>query len=1276
MDSKEVWLLDSNSQNEQLSDLSKLYPGFIRYAKSKNISEQIIALIKPDKTGLLSKISGKSVEKPGYVFIHQGDLINIDPSNLELLKTKDNVVFFSGAVVGSEGKRIYPRSIIYKYLREFINRWFSNSPEDAVVFLASKETKMDSLDSAKNLHLLINWKERHQHDFVNILAPADLNAIFYAGGELNKEQYVKTRDEIKLRVKLAQDKVGKVSFRNLYKEAWQIFENDDPIISIKPDISPERVSIGEIVPATIIHIDDDINNGWDLVFNSLFKGRYFSATASDAGKKLIEEHRDEPVVILLDLGLKPGESVSNSNLISGLKLLKEIREAPSKASLPVFVMSAFDDSLAYEKCLQLGADGFIVKPSRILSGKSDQELNKELRDKFVKMRFSIVKDYFYKAFKELESKEVINNSISAKSELRMLLQSILATDFSMFQNDDYASNRISSLIIETYKVFEKGEVSRATHLKGPSKTFAKLYRNISAHRNQNYKYDFKDLIIFWSLIFESLEDVKCDRSKDYINKSFDLLFLDASCSSSKMGSVTSTKFNRGEATGKQSLDFIQSFCFENRDIDDQPVLDHLSKKLLEFRDSKLPSVAVLLYKLMIEEYRKDGDQPPLLVYFIDSLNVKNEFKYIEVSVPVESVITQSENRGLPRNIEPEKSSLVVSKRENKNAKGFTHWFSDRKGQLIYLHGKFRGEILDKNDKNQINYWQWYFNKHVVNYKADYQNDFVAWLEGLLKTDLPATLSKEKNTPVAICESKVKCNGFSVSMVPVNSSRPLDRNYLEGLVCGLFVDDPHIVRDPQKAKIYLYSNIENGRKTYRGVQLSLKKDREGKQFILFSPSNITSEIRSDVKNQKIIKDCIVSQFTSKKSGKYEKVLDGGGGEFIKTKDAFSLFSKTLDELYKIDPDVISRDFTGSSFYKTGSINTPLSNDFNQLLDKQLVGKCSTSLGAVKLCVVNESSSQTSFTELVSALKRDLVSIEIVEKIEDSDLFVVIVNPNLVENHMSEVICRFQEYKKPWSIVNPDNFRNKSWNIIVGLTTKMQRPFWNSAISNMGKRTWFLGLDLGHSKKDGNSYLAAVLVNHKGHLISWAKVHNGEHNINQNMEQISEVAFNEVKDKLLKEAHFLRPFYEIDLIIHRDGIDGPNSENDKILVNNLEQSLGFSSVSWIEIVKQGVPCFDNSSVGSAGPGTYIIFEDVKGQEFWLMTTKSNNRNLVKPLKIIIKHCDPGIDPEIFVRQIYDLSSIPVMDYKIKQKLPLTTYLADGLSSTGEKQATFCGFEHLRS
>jgi chemotaxis family two-component system response regulator Rcp1 len=63
-----------------------------------------------------------------------------------------------------------------------------------------------------------------------------------------------------------------------------------------------------------------------------------------------------PDLILLDLGLP---------VISGYDLLKELKGQSGYADIPVFVLTTSSNPSDSDRCLSLGADGFLTKPSNL-----------------------------------------------------------------------------------------------------------------------------------------------------------------------------------------------------------------------------------------------------------------------------------------------------------------------------------------------------------------------------------------------------------------------------------------------------------------------------------------------------------------------------------------------------------------------------------------------------------------------------------------------------------------------------------------------------------------------------------------------------------------------------------------------------------------------------------------------------------------------------------------------------------------------------------------------
>ena len=68
------------------------------------------------------------------------------------------------------------------------------------------------------------------------------------------------------------------------------------------------------------------------------------------------EHARRPDLILLDLGLPR---------ISGYEVLKELKEQPQFAAIPVVILTASRNPLDRTRCAAFGADSFLSKPHNL-----------------------------------------------------------------------------------------------------------------------------------------------------------------------------------------------------------------------------------------------------------------------------------------------------------------------------------------------------------------------------------------------------------------------------------------------------------------------------------------------------------------------------------------------------------------------------------------------------------------------------------------------------------------------------------------------------------------------------------------------------------------------------------------------------------------------------------------------------------------------------------------------------------------------------------------------
>jgi len=77
-------------------------------------------------------------------------------------------------------------------------------------------------------------------------------------------------------------------------------------------------------------------------------------------------------------------------------------------------------------------------------------------------------------------------------------------------------------------------------------------------------------------------------------------------------------------------------------------------------------------------------------------------------------------------------------------------------------------------------------------------------------------------------------------------------------------------------------------------------------------------------------------------------------------------------------------------------------------------------------------------------------------------------------------------------------------------------------------------------------------------------------------------------------------------------------------------------------------------------------------WLRTSPGAKARYARPL--CLTNRTQETDLESLGLEVFDLSNATAQDYEMKVKLPVTTYFADGFSSTGDKAVRFWGYEHL--
>ncbi|MBL6702122.1 MAG: diguanylate cyclase [SAR86 cluster bacterium] len=108
----------------------------------------------------------------------------------------------------------------------------------------------------------------------------------------------------------------------------------------------------EIKESDILIVDDNVTN-CEVLQRRLSMQGLSCRTAYDGNTAITEVFKKTPDLILLDVILPD---------INGLELLKNFRKEHNSDSLPVIMVSAFNDVDSISKCIQLGAQDYLPKP--------------------------------------------------------------------------------------------------------------------------------------------------------------------------------------------------------------------------------------------------------------------------------------------------------------------------------------------------------------------------------------------------------------------------------------------------------------------------------------------------------------------------------------------------------------------------------------------------------------------------------------------------------------------------------------------------------------------------------------------------------------------------------------------------------------------------------------------------------------------------------------------------------------------------------------------------
>jgi DNA-binding response OmpR family regulator len=100
----------------------------------------------------------------------------------------------------------------------------------------------------------------------------------------------------------------------------------------------------------IVDDDPDVRHGMHI---RLKANHYDTFFAADALSSVTEARKQEPDLIILDLGLPAGD---------GFVVMERLKKVPSLALIPIIVVSARDARANQERVIKAGATAFLQKP--------------------------------------------------------------------------------------------------------------------------------------------------------------------------------------------------------------------------------------------------------------------------------------------------------------------------------------------------------------------------------------------------------------------------------------------------------------------------------------------------------------------------------------------------------------------------------------------------------------------------------------------------------------------------------------------------------------------------------------------------------------------------------------------------------------------------------------------------------------------------------------------------------------------------------------------------
>lgn len=340
--------------------------------------------------------------------------------------------------------------------------------------------------------------------------------------------------------------------------------------------------------------------------------------------------------------------------------------------------------------------------------------------------------------------------------------------------------------------------------------------------------------------------------------------------------------------------------------------------------------------------------------------------------------------------------------------------------------------------------------------------------------------------------------------------------------------------------------------------------------------------------------------------------------------------------------------------------------------------------VILPVLVDNYKDSNFSELINQFNKNSELFELLEPLRiksDSDSRfdeLISIRQKCKKKFLAAI---FTEYQQPNDFIVPLKKSKTSFQIYLGKTDNFKLSnFTVKCLEKLGgqlsiindtaenEKTYFIGIDLGHSQNERGKFsnLALVFFDNKGNFIHSAI----NKNLDRNEAISSEIIWSCFASfrKYLKENNLPSPEK---FIIHRDG--KLHLEDLRSIVKQSKKQLNVDNVEILEIIKHGYPVFacfeeDLGAYMNLKSGDCFLY---KNYAILITNIQADEKNaVINP--IIVKH-KIGIDNiEKLTKQVYWFSKIYTNNLYNSTRLPATTLKANNIVGTSLKihQATYEG------